>query len=66
MEKLTLRGWRVVKGISQTELAKALNTTQACVSKWERGKAKMPVEKAAEACEYIGVNIGDVNFFAKE
>jgi transcriptional regulator with XRE-family HTH domain len=34
----TLRQWRQLTGLTQTELAEACNTNKDTVSRWERGK----------------------------
>ena len=39
MLKLTIKGWRAERNMSQTELAQAVGTTQKTISKWENGVA---------------------------
>ena len=60
--ELTLREWRKAKGIPVTRLANELGVNYSTMVRWEQG-AKMPVDKALRACDFIGVNINDVNFF---
>ena len=38
--KLTIKGWRAVKGMSQTDLAEAIGKTQKTISAWETGKSE--------------------------
>lgn len=45
------------KGISQTELAKAVNTTANTVSRWESGGIKPTLGNVAALARYFGVPI---------
>ena len=35
----TLKQWRAIRGLSQTELAESIGKTQITVSNWETGKS---------------------------
>ena len=49
--KLTIKGWRAERNMSQTELADAVGTTQKTISTWENGVAPRldDVEKLRKA-----------------
>lgn len=61
--KLTLKAWRAVAGMTQTELATAIGyATKTPIVHWERGSATprpLVVEKIAAA---IGCNPDDIIF----
>lgn len=38
--KLTIKAWRGMKLMSQSELAKAIGVTQVTISSWENGKTE--------------------------
>lgn len=65
MDKLTLKEWRRVKGVSQESLAEALKISPLTLRRWESGSAKIPVQAAIMACDFLGVPFVEVNFFAK-
>lgn len=60
---LTFKEWRRAKGVSVSDLADALRVSPSTVNNWENKGQKMPVDMAVKACEFIGVDINDVNFF---
>ena len=50
-----IREYRIKKGISQAQLAKLMETTQAAVAMWETG-ARMPrADKLPKLAEVLGV-----------
>lgn len=63
--KLTLREWRKAKGVPVAKLAEALGVDYSTVVRWEQG-SKMPVGMAIKSCEYIGIDINDVDFFGSK
>ena len=63
--KLTLREWRKAKGISTARLSRELGVAYTTLVRWAKG-AKMPVDMAFKACDFIGIDIKDVNFFEEE
>ena len=48
---------RKAKGISQEQLAEALNTTRQAVSKWERGESYPDVDRLKELAVYFNASI---------
>lgn len=50
-----VRLWRVARGISQQNLARALKTGQSTISRIETGKLDLTVSKLLQISEHIGV-----------
>lgn len=59
-----LKVLRVEKGMSQSELADVLGTTQMTVSAWERGKATPRPPMMQKIADYFGVSKDDIFFNA--
>lgn len=57
---LTMKEWRRAKGVSVRQMAEELGVNPSTVVKWESGKSKMPVDKAAKYCQSLGVKLDDV------
>lgn len=64
IEKVSLPIARKIKGITQTQLAKACNVSVSTVSNWERGKTEPTVSQAKKIANVCGVKIDDINFLA--
>lgn len=62
--KLTLKEWRRAKGVSIESMAKALGVSFSTVMRWENSGVKMPVDKAVAYCDYLKIDLDDVNFCA--
>lgn len=52
--------WRTKAGLSQANLADALHTTQATVSKLESGSCRLGVVQLVEILEACGLKLADV------
>lgn len=52
-----IRAVRKSKGISQEQLAEALNVTQTAISKWERGETKPRYDMLQRIAEVLGVSV---------
>ena len=63
---LTLQEWRRAKGVSRAEWAAELGVSPSTVMKWETRGTKVPVQMAIKACDFLGISLSDVNFFAQE
>lgn len=55
-----LAGLRVTAGLTQTEVASALNITQGAVSIWERGDSKLTVDKIQQLADMYGVTAQEI------
>lgn len=51
----TLRTWRKENRVTQVQLAERMGVAQETVSKWELGKAKVPVERVPQLSEITGI-----------
>lgn len=58
MTKLCIRELRQRKGLSQTDLAKAMNVSAAAVGKWESGEYQPSTDKLPKLAMLLGVDIG--------
>lgn len=60
-----LRELRIEKGLSQTELAEALGTTQGAIGKYERGELDLNTEKITQICKVLKVSPNDLFEWSK-
>ena len=63
---LTLKEWRRARGVSVEKLAEHLGISPSTVNNWENRGQKIPVTYAIKICNFLDVQIGDVNFFTDE
>lgn len=61
---LSLKEWRKARNVSVAKMAEHLGVSPSTVNNWENNGQKIPVDKAIKYCDFIGVDIKDVNFFA--
>lgn len=54
-----LRSIREDRGITQTGLAEALETTQVFISKCERGERRLDVVELRQWCLALGIELGE-------
>lgn len=59
---LTLKEARESRGIKQIAVADALKVTRQTYAKYEDDPRNMTVLQAKAACDFIGVDIGDIFF----
>tara|TARA_Y100001934_G_C12317219_1_gene758143 strand:+ start:286 stop:684 length:399 start_codon:yes stop_codon:yes gene_type:complete len=53
-----LKKLRVEAGLNQSQFAKAVGVTRACVARWENGKASsMVVRNALRVCEILNIDL---------
>ena len=58
----TLKEARESRGIKQFAVADALKVTRQTYAKYEEEPQNMTVLQAQKACDFIGVDIGDIFF----
>lgn len=51
---------RAMKGITQEELAKILDTTQGTISNWERGDTEPDINALKAMAKYFGCSVDDL------
>lgn len=55
MERMSMKAVRIDRGITQAQLAKALNVNKKTVSSWEQGKTHPKLDKIEAICEVLNV-----------
>lgn len=60
-----LREAREAKGLSQNDVAVALNISRQTYLRYEENPEVMPVYQAKAACKFIGCDIRDIFFGSK-
>lgn len=65
-KKFTLRAIRINEGLSQEEVAEALNVSKTTVSNWETGKTSIRNSLVPALLNLYGVEYEDVNFFEEK
>lgn len=58
--KVTLRAARINKGLTQEDVAKALNVTKKTVGSWEMGKTMPKIDKIESLCSLLGCRYDDI------
>lgn len=64
--QLTLEGWRKAKGLTQAMMAGLLNISLPTYVRWEMEPGKIPVSKAKQACDILGVDFNNIIFSPKK
>jgi len=59
---LTVKQWRMAKGISQEQMAAALNVHRNTYAAWEEKPEDISVKNALLICKALGESIEDVFF----
>ena len=60
MMKDIIRDLRKQKGITQEQLATALNVSQSTITSWENGKRRPDISLLPSIAAYFGVSINDI------
>ena len=62
---LTMKEWRRAKGVSVRKMAEYLGVSESTVTNWENKGQRVPVKEAIKYCEYLDVDLDEVDFFCK-
>lgn len=62
MPKMTMKAARVNVGMTQEDVAKALNISNKTVHSWENGKSFPPANRLGEICALYKCTYDDLNF----
>lgn len=62
MSRFTVREYRRMREISQTEMAEMLGIHVNTYIAWEKDPKKIPVDKAMNICNIFGVDIDSIIF----
>lgn len=65
MEKLNLKQWRLVKGLTIEQMAKTCDVSTNTYSAWETKPGKVKIDKALIIADAFGVSIDDIFFNAE-
>ena len=60
--RITLKAARINKGLTQEDVAKALNVTKKTVGSWEMGKTKPKIDKIEHLCSLLGCKYDDISW----
>ena len=66
MLKITLEAARVNAGLTQDDVASALNISNKTVSSWENGKSFPTADKIQQLCDLYGVSYDNLNFLPND
>lgn len=66
MQKMTLKAARVNVGLTQADVAKALNVNVKTVCSWETGKSFPSVDRLEEICALYNCSYDDLNFLPND
>lgn len=58
--RVTLKAARINKGLTQEDVAKALNVTKKTVGSWESGKTMPKIDKIELLCNLFGCGYDDI------
>lgn len=62
-ERLTLKSARMMRGLTQAEMAEKLNVHRNTYAHWEEDPKSISVAKANEICAILNVSIDNIVFF---
>lgn len=62
----TMKGARVNAGLTQKDVAKAMNVTSVTISSWERGINSPSLFQASRLAEMYGITLNDFILPAKQ
>lgn len=60
--RITMKAARVNRGLTQAEVADALNVTKKTVSYWENGKTIPKLDKIELLCNLLNVQYNDIQW----
>ena len=62
--RLSIKAWRVNKGLRQTDMAVELGVSRKNVAAWENGKAYPKADKIDAICKTLGVGYDNIKWNA--
>lgn len=62
MSRLYLLEWRRERGMTQVEVARALDTDHSTVGRWERGERQVPLKKQAALAKLFGIPVWQLQY----
>lgn len=58
--KISIKGARVEKGMTQKQAGDAMNVTKETISNWERGITAPTAPQLLKLCDVYGVRVSDI------
>ncbi|HCJ08275.1 MAG TPA: XRE family transcriptional regulator [Lachnospiraceae bacterium] len=58
--KISIKGARVEKGMTQKQAGDAMNVTKETISNWERGITAPTAPQLLKLCDVYGVSVADI------
>lgn len=58
--KISIKGARVEKGMTQKQAGEAMNVTKETISNWERGITAPTAPQLLKLCDVYGVSVADI------
>ena len=65
-ERISLRSARMMRGITQAEMAKKLGVHRNTYANWEENPEDISMKKADEICTILNLTADDIIFFKPE
>lgn len=62
--RLSIKAWRVEKGLRQTDMACELGVSRKTVAAWEAGKVYPKADKIDKICKVLGVGYDNIKWNA--
>lgn len=62
MSNLNMKQWRLIKGLTIEQMAKACGVSMNTYSAWEANPGKVKIDKAIMVSKALGVSIEDIFF----
>ena len=60
IDGLTLKQARMLRGMTQRQLANALNKSESTIVKWESGKTEPRVSEFSDLCDVLNVDKNNI------
>lgn len=64
-DRLTLKATRMMRGLTQDEMAEKLNVHRNTYAAWESHPEDISIKNAEEICRILNVTVDEVIFFTK-
>lgn len=53
---LRIRGFRMMRHLTQAALAAVMNVTRQAISRWEKGRSSLPVCRVPDLCRVLAIS----------
>jgi len=66
LDKRTVRAWRTERGVSQEQLARAMETSAVSVRNWENGRNEPSARQLEKLATALGVRMDQIAFHKED